>query len=71
MDKPNAGQQLASVSQVAEICGISAEHVRRLADRGAMPAPVRLGRSVRFRLAEIEAWMQAGCPDRSANRFRH
>lgn len=28
---------------------------------GRMPAPVRLGRSVRWRLADIEAWIEGGC----------
>ena len=53
---------LAKVPAVAEICDVAPETVRRLTDRGAMPKPVRLGRSVRYRADEIEAWIRAGCP---------
>lgn len=29
---------------------------------GRVPAPIRVGTSVRWRRAEIEAWVAAGCP---------
>ena len=35
---------------------------RRLADGGRMPRPVRLGGLVRWRRAELQAWIDAGCP---------
>ena len=41
--------RLLTVPEVAEICGVAPETVRRLTDRGAMPQPVRLGRAVRYR----------------------
>ena len=53
---------LLSVYQVAEILSCSTRHVRRLADRGAMPQSVRLGSLVRWCRTEIEAWIAAGCP---------
>lgn len=56
---------LLTVPEVAEICGIAPETVRRLTDRGAMPRPCRLGRAVRYRLDEIEQWIQDNCPDLS------
>ena len=62
---------LLTVPEVAEICGIASETVRRMTDRGAMPMPVRLGRSVRYRRVgddetqAIEPWIDAGCPDLS------
>jgi hypothetical protein len=37
---------------------------RRLDVTGQVPAPVRVGRSVRWRLKELAAWIRAGCPDR-------
>ena len=58
-------RKLVSVSDVGEMCDIANETVRRLTDRGAMPMPVRLGRSVRYRLSEIETWIADGCPDLS------
>ena len=63
--------RLLTVPEVAEICGVAPETVRRLTDRGAMPQPVRLGRAVRYRedgtdeTKAIEPWVEAGCPDLS------
>ena len=42
--------------------GCSTRHVYRLADAGSMPRPIRLGKLVRWRRAELEAWIAAGCP---------
>ena len=70
-NKSKHKQRLLSVSEVAEICGIAPETVRRLTDRGAMPKPVRLGRTVRYPLDgsdqtnAITPWIEAGCPDLS------
>ena len=60
-----AVKRLLTVPEVAQICGIAPETVRRLTDRGAMPRPCRLGRAVRYRLDEIEQWIQDNCPDLS------
>ena len=41
--------------------------VRKLDDmncRGLLPAPRRLGRSVRWVRDEIQLWVQLGCPSR-------
>ncbi|MCA9196037.1 MAG: helix-turn-helix domain-containing protein [Planctomycetales bacterium] len=54
-------QQLMNVSQVAELLGVSAKHVGRLSEAGGMPRPVRLGRSKRWRMAEVQNWIQNGC----------
>lgn len=56
------GARLLSVGDVAEKLNCSPRHVRRLADRGAMPRPVRVGRLVRWRSADIEQWIVEGCP---------
>lgn len=63
--KPQTAAKLLTVLEVAEICGIAPETVRRMTNRGAMPAPVRLGRAVRHRLSDLESWIQSGCPDLS------
>ena len=63
--KPQTAPKLLTVPEVAEICGIAPETVRRMTDRGAMPQPCRLGRAVRYRLDEIEAWIADYCPDLS------
>ncbi len=61
MDPSRSPKQLLTIQDVAELCGISNEHVRRLVDRGAFPKPIRLGRSVRFRLSDVMAWVESGC----------
>jgi excisionase family DNA binding protein len=59
---------LLDVGAVADLLGCSARHVYRLADRGAMPRPVRLGSLIRWRrstgnpMTGLEDWLQAGCP---------
>ncbi|MCC7291464.1 MAG: helix-turn-helix domain-containing protein [Phycisphaerales bacterium] len=62
------GAALFTVQQVADLLGCSTRHVRRLADRAAMPAPVRLGSLVRWRGDQIEQWIMAGCPSRWVER---
>ena len=56
--------ELLTVHQVGQLLNCSARHVYRLADRSAMPRPVRLGTLVRWRRDEIEQWITAGCPSR-------
>lgn len=54
--------EMLGVGAVAKILGCSTRHVYRLADRGAMPTPIKLGALVRWSRAEIEDWIQSGCP---------
>lgn len=58
--------ELLDVATVAKFCGCSARTVRRLSDAGRMPPPIRLGSLVRWRRAELEAWIDAGCPSQQA-----
>ena len=55
---------LLSVHELSAVLRVSGRHVANLRARGMLPAPVRLGRSIRWLLAEIEAWIDAGCPSR-------
>jgi excisionase family DNA binding protein len=59
---PPVEAALLDVKAVAALLGCSARHVYRLTDAGRMPAPVRLGALIRWRRAEIEEWIAAGCP---------
>lgn len=53
---------LIDIKATAEICGgCSTRHVRRLADAGKMPAPLKLGTLLRWRRDEILAWIATGC----------
>ncbi len=49
---------------VAALLSVSVRHVRRMETAGELPRPVRLGRAVRWRRAELLDWLAAGCPDR-------
>lgn len=47
------------------VCGISRAQWFKLAASGRTPLPVRLGtRRPVYLIAELEAWLQAGAPDR-------
>ncbi|MCR5256926.1 MAG: helix-turn-helix domain-containing protein [Desulfovibrio sp.] len=46
---------MLAVTDVADMLGISASSVRRLVRAGTLPQPLRLGGSVRWRRAEVEA----------------
>ena len=45
----------------AELC-ISVKTIRRMAQCGRMPAPIKLMGRVLFRRADIEKWVSDGCP---------
>ena len=53
---------LLDVEQVRGVLNCSARHVLRMADRGLMPPPVRLGALVRWQRGAIDAWVAKGCP---------
>ncbi len=53
---------LIDAREVAQLMGVSLSHVRRLADRGALPSPRKVGRLIRWSRREIEEWIAGGCP---------
>jgi predicted DNA-binding transcriptional regulator AlpA len=50
--------------EAARSCGLSPAAWDRLVSAGKAPAPVRLGGALCWRVAELAAWVSAGCPDR-------
>lgn len=48
---------------VAVKLGVSRSMVHKLLSAGKLPQPIRLGRCLRWRAAEIEAWIAASCPN--------
>jgi len=48
---------LLSVVQLAQLLGVSVRHVWRLRDAGSMPAPIKLGKLIRWRKVAIERWL--------------
>jgi len=56
-------EKLLDVNEVAELLGISARGTWRFRDAGRMPAPVTLGRLIRWRESDLAQWIADGCPD--------
>lgn len=54
--------ELLDVKGAAAILKCSSRTVYRLCDSGQMPAPVRVGRLVRWRREIVAEWIAAGCP---------
>ena len=56
---------LIDLGELAQKLGICRRSAERLEISGQIgPRRIVLGRSVRFRAAEIEAWIASGCPKR-------
>lgn len=51
-------------NDAALMLGISRSTFLRLDRVGAVPAPVRLRGRVAWRVCELRAWVEAGCPSR-------
>lgn len=46
----------------ARLLAVSSRHLNRLLDLKAVPEPIRLGRLLRWQLAEVLEWIEADCP---------
>lgn len=53
--------RLLNIGIVAGMLGCSRRHVRRLAEEGKMPRPVRLGNLVRWPKDQLDRWIEEGC----------
>lgn len=53
---PASPEPLVNVAAVAELLGVPISFVYEKASRGELPAH-RVGRYLRFRVSEIEAWL--------------
>ncbi len=56
LSPPNS--MLMTVFDICDLLQITDRTVRKWMDNGKLPAPVRLGRVVRFRRADIEALLE-------------
>ena len=61
----DAAPLAVDAKRVADLLGCSKRHIRRMNAAGKLPAPKRIGGCVRWSVSEIEAWLEAGCPDRA------
>lgn len=59
------GHALLTAGQAAARCGKTARTWRTWDAAGAIPRPVRIGRSLLWRADELRDWIAAGCPDRA------
>ena len=57
-------EKLVTAKDIGEILCLSKRQIWRLNVSGKIPAPVRIGGSVRWRSSDIERWISLGCPDR-------
>lgn len=57
--KPETTSRLMTRDEVAETYGISKRHLELAPARREGPAFVRIGRSVRYRPGDVEAWLDA------------
>lgn len=56
--------QLLSAKAVGQMLSLSKRQIFRLNSCGKIPAPIRIGGSVRWAQSTITQWLKAGAPDR-------
>lgn len=61
---PEVAELLVNTKQVTKLLNVSPRKVFELQVTGGMPAPIKLGRSVRWSYEELKAWIAAGGPPR-------
>jgi len=54
--------QLIDAKTAARRCGVAVRTWLRLCDAGKAPWGVKLGGCRRWRVAELDGWLSAGCP---------
>jgi predicted DNA-binding transcriptional regulator AlpA len=65
LSAPPAGTPLLiDLRELSRLLDRSRASIARDVTAGRLPTPVRIGRSTRWRLSEIELWIAAGCPPR-------
>lgn len=55
---------LVAADRAALLLSISERTLRKLDSMEQIPTPVRIGRRVLWSVAELEEWVEAGCPPR-------
>jgi len=63
-EKSNPSCQLLNASMLGQMLSLSKRQIFRLNSCGKLPAPVRIGGSVRWSNSTIQSWIDMGCPDR-------
>jgi len=65
MSDRRATEKLLTAKAVGEMLSLSKRQVFRLNSCGKIPAPIRIGGSVRWAQSTIDEWLAAGAPDRA------
>jgi predicted DNA-binding transcriptional regulator AlpA len=60
--KQEQSARLIKASELAEMLGVSMRHLWRMKAARELPKPIRLRRSVRWLLSDVEEWLGLGCP---------
>jgi len=58
-------QLLLTADEAASLCRTSTRTWRSWDAGGKIPLPIRIGRAKLWRREELEAWIDAGCPERA------
>lgn len=61
---------LIDLDAAAALCSVSTKTIRRLIAAGELPGVRRLGRRVLVSRAELQAWVDRGCPKIAATRSK-
>ncbi len=64
---PSEPQQLVTPADLGAMIRIGRSKLYDMKASGQLPRPVKIGRCVRWRLSDINAWIATGCP--SGERF--
>ena len=60
-DRTQQRTQLLRADEVAAMLSISTRTLWRLVSTQQCPQPVRLGKSTRWRVSDVENWIERGC----------
>ncbi|MCL2303893.1 MAG: helix-turn-helix domain-containing protein [Planctomycetaceae bacterium] len=60
--KTNQDRLILKCSEAARLCGVDQKTWRLWYQQGYIPPPVRVGRSLFWRMNELVKWIEAGCP---------
>lgn len=56
-------ERLVNAKDLAARIGVSVRAIWNYRDMGVLPKALKVGGAVRWREKDIDAWIQAGCPD--------
>jgi predicted DNA-binding transcriptional regulator AlpA len=60
--KQTTTPQLVSIAYLSAMLDISRSKLFDMRASGQLPRAIKIGRLTRWRLSDIEAWINAGCP---------